>query len=182
MQVALDQATLRSLVHYDPETGVFTWLRREEADRHSKAWNTRYASKNAGSIMSHGYVEITLGTGEKRERYTAHRLAWLYIHGEFPEGQIDHANRDRADNRICNLRLATQTQNNHNMSLRSDNTSGAKGVCWVAKLKKWLVRIWVSGRCVCIGYFDSFEDAKLAYADASLAYAKEFSIFSDKAA
>jgi hypothetical protein len=94
---------LRQLLHYDPERGVFTWLSRPA----ERSWNTRFAGTRAGTINGLGYVVI----GILGRRYKAHRLAWLYVHGEWPGRELDHINCDKSDNRIANLRPATRSQN-----------------------------------------------------------------------
>ena len=89
---------LRNLLTYYPETGLFVW-------RHDKGRGR--AGMVAGSRDSKGYVVMSLD----HKMYKAHRLAWLYVHGVWPQGQIDHINGDKADNRIANLRDVTQSQN-----------------------------------------------------------------------
>src|SRR5690606_5927947 len=95
----LTAARLRELLHYDPETGIFIWLPKPQSafskSRHHKAAYTRYAGKVAGSLKKRGYCYIKIDG----VMYGAHRLAWLYVHGCWPLNQIDHMNRQRADNR-----------------------------------------------------------------------------------
>lgn len=179
MQIpVLNQATLKSLVHYDPETGIFTWLRREGNTKSARIWNGRFPGQQAGTITQpRGYVAIKISFDGKEKKYKAHRLAWLYVYGEWPPQEIDHINRVVDDNRICNLRLATRTQNVHNSSVRKNNKSGAPGVCWHKRVKQWRVEIRTHGIKRRLGYFKDFEAAKRAYEEASLLYAKEFSIF-----
>lgn len=124
---------VRAALSYDAETGVFRWLK--------KTGNVR-AGTVAGTIGRCGYVIISI----KKRTYKAHRLAWLYTHGHWPVGQIDHKNRVRTDNRLCNLRDCSGTENQHNTGLRSDNTSGFRGVRYDAKRGNWEARLRLRGR------------------------------------
>jgi hypothetical protein len=107
-------------------------------------------------------------------RFQAHRLAWLYVYGEWPNGAIDHINRDPGDNRISNLRLATPTQNNANRARPACNTSGVKGVSWIGKSRKWQAQITVHGRQKYLGRFSEKDLAVQAYRKAASAYFGEF--------
>jgi hypothetical protein len=95
--------------------------------------------------------------------YLAHRLAWAFVNGEFPESDIDHANGIKTDNRIENLRLATRSENQCNRGKHSNNKSGFKGVNWNREAKKWAARCMVKGKRTHIGYFDNAVLAALAY-------------------
>jgi hypothetical protein len=179
----LDQSTLRSLVHYDPESGIFTWLKREGVDRYINNWNVRFAGNKGGSWhRARGYVVIAITIDCLCKKYAAHRLAWLYVHGNLPSSAIDHTNRIKTDNRINNLRLATDSQNKYNTALRKDNASGATGVYWHKGKGKWRCEFQFEGKKNHLGYFDNFEDAKAAYVSTSVCYAKEFSIFYEEVA
>lgn len=157
----ITQARLRELVAYDAETGLFTW----RATR-----GGMMAGANAGSAThGRGYVQISLdGTN-----YVAHRIAWLYVHGTVPT-QIDHINGCRTDNRLYNLRPATQSQQNANSKRRSDNKSGARGVCWCKRRNRWRAHITVDGKQKYLGYHDTIESARRAYAVAAQATFGEF--------
>jgi hypothetical protein len=137
---------LRELLHYDPETGVFT--RR-----------VRDAGKAAGWLNYDGYPLIWLG----RRHYRAHRLAWLYMTGEWPKRQIDHIDGHRANNRWLNLREATQTMNNMNSRLSVANSSGFKGVSWRKSRHKWVAHIRINKKLTYLGSFDSPEEAFIEY-------------------
>jgi len=122
--VTITQEQLRQLVDYDPATGVFTWKARPWLIGRATAWNTRFAGKVAGNVnKALGYVMIDICGAP---RY-AHRLAFIYMTGSVPE-MIDHANGSRSDNAWSNLRACTQSQNMYNAALRTDNTTGVKGV------------------------------------------------------
>lgn len=145
----LSQAQLKELLHYCPDTGVFT---------HIKARSGIKTGAVAGCKRADGYVTVSvLG-----RPYRAHRLAWLYINGEFPGNDIDHINRVRSDNRFCNLRLATRAENLQNLSHRKDNRSGVVGVSWCNQKQKWLAQIWASRKCINLGFFSQKTDAESA--------------------
>ena len=142
----LAQKELKELLHYNPETGLFT--------RKVSLSNRVKIGDIAGSINSSGYIAIRV----RGNPLSAHRLAWLYVHGVWPENEIDHINQNRADNRLINLREVTGKENHKNMSLYKANTSGVCGVNWNRKYSKWHSRINVDGKSVWLGqYDDKFE-------------------------
>jgi hypothetical protein len=145
---------LRALLDYDPETGEFTW-------RVSRRQGLQ--GKRAGSTDSQGYLCIRIdGRG-----YKAHPLAWLRVFGNWPDGELDHANGDRADNRISNLRLATPSQNCANRRRYRTNTSGYKGVTFNRKARKWHAKIQKHGKSRHLGLFPTAADAHAAYCAAA---------------
>lgn len=148
---------LRELLHYDPDTGAFTWRKRDDE---RPCWNSRYTKGRAGTINeTTGYVVINTG----KRLYRAHRLAWLYVHCRWPLLQIDHRNGDRTDNRINNLREASQAENNANASVRADNRCGLKGVRINPISGRYRARIKINGKAKHLGYFDSPQEAHSAY-------------------
>lgn len=136
---------LRELLHYDPETGIFIW-RVNRARRQT-------AGKVAGSFASQGYWII----GVEGINYKAHRLAWLYVYGEWPKDQIDHLNGIKDDNRISNLRDVDNVINSHNkriaMATARNELLGVsrRNGKWYSQIKAFL------------GYFDTPEEAHEAY-------------------
>jgi hypothetical protein len=144
---------LYELLRFDPETGQFTWL---------VATRGHAAGSGAGSTTSLGYIHIKI----QRRRYYAHRLAWFYVNGRWPICQIDHINRKKDDNKLCNLREATPVQNSGNSGLQKNNTSGARGV--ERQGNKWRARIKKGGRLTYLGTFDSIELATAAYNNAAI--------------
>lgn len=99
--------------------------------------------------------------------YFAHRLAWFYVHGEWPKGHVDHINGNRDDNSAGNLRDVSPTVNAQNLrKARSDNKSGLLGVCWVERVKRWKAQINVHGAHLTIGFYESKEEAHQAYVQA----------------
>lgn len=147
---------LREALHYDPETGVFTW-------RYQKGRGRLKEGTIAGSIPrgSKGYRLI----GLDGKVYKAHRLAWFYVHGVWPKGQVDHEDTDKKNNPIGNLREATNSFNMQNRRTpRKDNKSGFLGVS--PRGVKWHAQIKVKGRVLHLGYFTTPEAAHKAYVKA----------------
>lgn len=161
----LTQARLKELLRYDPEAGIFYWLERPGCRR----FNTRFAGKVAGTPFE-GYVKIVLD----EEQHLAHRLAWLYVNGEWPARGLDHRDRVRSHNRLRNLREATHHQNAGNQSVRSNNTSGVVGVSWHVASGKWCARIAPYGKSIYLGVFTSMDEATAARNAAALRYFGEF--------
>ena len=135
----LTQAELKSQLHYDQETGVFTWIKN---------------NKKAGYSPSNNYCQIYVNNIS----HYAHRLVWLYVYGYFPK-YIDHINRDKSDNRLCNLREVTNQQNSFNSKIPSTNTTKIKNVMWNKYAKKWHVQITLNGKKIHLGYYDDFFNA-----------------------
>ena len=159
----LTQDELKRILHYDPETGAFTWLIRKNS----------YGAKMqpgapAGSVNAYGYLVI----GIEGRRYFANRLVWLYMTGEWPEDEVDHENRVPDDNRWENLRPATSSQQKMNTGMRKDNTSGVRGVR--RKRSRWVANIGVNKTNIYLGLFDTLEAAAEARRAAELRYFGEF--------
>lgn len=158
-QEALTQEYLKSRIHYDPTTGVFTWLRKIERSGYDVDWNRKFAGKIAGTPHSGGrYHVVTVD----QYRYLAHRLAFFYFHGWWPD-EIDHINRNPSDNRIENLCASSRHDNMMNTGKRSNNTSGFKGVHWYPQTKKWRAGYRHKGVYRCAGFYDTAEEAGAAY-------------------
>lgn len=157
---------IRTLLDYSPSTGVFIWKDRGAGIPFKKS----IIGKKAGSAHSSGYWSISVnGT-----KYLAHHLAWVHYYGTRPTSFIDHINLNKRDNRIENLRLATPAQNSANASLRSDNTSGYRGVTFEPRRKKWIAIIGYEGKRKQLGSFSTPEDAAAAYARCAAAAFGEF--------
>jgi len=124
-------------------------------------WLIKYKWYANYDLSTRGYYamrNIPLGNG-KRKHLKMHRVIMNAKQGE----QIDHKNRDSLDNRKQNLRFATPSQNQANSKIRSDNTSGYKGVVWYKNYQKWQVRIRYQGKRIYLGSFNNKEDAALVY-------------------
>ena len=141
----LTQKELKEFLHYNPDTGVFTWLRGRQKAK---------AGSLAKSKDGRGYITMMINY----KAYLGHRLAWFYFYGEWPEEHIDHINHVRDDNRISNLRRVTHQENLKNRTINKNNTSGVSGIRWENDRKKWKAQIGVDGRLTMLGRFiDKFE-------------------------
>ena len=151
----LTSEALKEALDYNPDTGIFTWRHR---DRVPKTINTRFAGKPAGRVnVRHGYLELTVNY----VMYRAHRLAWLYMTNEWPTDEIDHINRDKLDNRFCNLREATRSINSRNRAVMSNSQTGVKHVSYDSRLvSPYRVRIRRKGQKINFGSYDTIEEAK----------------------
>lgn len=146
---SLTAEQLREVLNYDPETGVFT---RKVPARGVKA------GEIAGCDNGRGYIRIRVCGSY----VLAHRLAWLYVHGEWPAGEIDHVNRNSMDNRVSNLRVVDRTANLINRRDDRRNKSGIRNVLWDAKRQKWVAQLRRRGSQLNLGRFDSITDAAAA--------------------
>ena len=169
----ITQATLKELLHYNPDTGVFTWLERPEryfkTVRTGTAWNDRYAGRVAGAHCPQGrtvYRQIEI-SGAK---HYAHRLACLYVHGKLPDNQIDHIDGNGSNNWITNLRDVTHAENQKNKQIFSNNTSGCTGVGWDRRESMWHAQISISGKNKHLGYFTGVENAIAARKSAEIEF------------
>jgi hypothetical protein len=163
----LTAETVRQSVIYNPATGVFHWKARPRehfaTELRWKTFNSQFAEAPAGTIDRHGYLSIQINGW----KYQAHRLAWLYMMGEWPAKHIDHIDCNRLNNCFANLREATAAENTRNSRKQSNNTSGVKGVCWNRKHQKWCAEIMAEGKSRYLGYFDSLDAAAASYAKAA---------------
>jgi len=160
MAKTFDIDQLRKLLAYDPETGVFTWLPREECTVYDRKWNAQWAGAIAGlNCDRDGYLRTFI----KGRHFQAHRVAWAISYGYWPAEQIDHIDGDRANNRLANLREATPSQNSQNIGFVARNTSGFHGVGWHAQAKKWQAQIRCGGKNKYLGLFDEPHEAYAVY-------------------
>lgn len=137
----ITQEELKELLHYDSETGVFTWITSP---------NRRMKAGSIAGALQNGYVVIKV---KGYTYYRAHKLAFLYMTGEFPSDQVDHVNRVKNDNRWENLRQCTHQQNTFNRKRRTNTSSGYNGVYRDGTSNKWTAGITVSGRYIRLGLF-----------------------------
>jgi len=168
----LDQGTLKRLLHYDPETGVFTWLPRPDARR---CWNTRYAGKRAGyAWRPNGHCTEYWVVRIFDWPFLGHRLACLFMTGAWPVNILDHEDRDGLNNRWANLRDANRRQNVGNAPAWRTNKLGVRGVSRVVGSNKYRANIRLKGKQTHLGHFDTIEEAAAAYKAAAKAYYGEF--------
>ena len=143
----LTQERLKEMLHYDPDTGVFSWLKKP-------AKKIVVGSRAGIARHARGYRSV----GLFGERHQEHRLAFLYMTGMWPDDGVDHINGIAGDNRMCNLRLCTHAENHQNRPA-TDTT----GTAWSACSRRWAARIKVQGVTIHIGMFDSRQEAHQAY-------------------
>jgi hypothetical protein len=152
----MNQEQLKELLHYDPETGVFTWKESR-------------GNVKAGQIAgweNDGYLKIQIN--KKSEQL--HRLAFLYMTGELPAEQVDHKNQNRSDNRWENLREVSQAENLKNKTLGANNKSGLLGVCFSKQVGKYQAYISVNKKRKHLGFYGDFFEACCARKSAIIKY------------
>ncbi len=155
----ITQKELKQLFTYDKDIGIFTR-------------NIVMGGEKKGNIA--GYKSPTsIDIRVKYRLYRAHQLAWLYVYGSFAK-EIDHINGNPYDNRICNLREATQSQNMMNTKVRNNNKIGIKGVSFDKSKNKWLVQVSVNKKRIFMKRFDNLELAELVAIEAREKYHGEF--------
>jgi hypothetical protein len=159
---------LREMLDYNPSTGGFRWRYRFDKDA---PWNGRLAGKPAGHVCKTlGYVLLSVDGRLCR----AHRLAWLYMTGEWPSEEIDHINGDGLDNRFANLRVASRSQQTMNTRAHRDSASGLKGAYWDKRTSTWLAQIKHEGKQHYLGKYQTAEEAHAAYCEAARRLHGEF--------
>jgi hypothetical protein len=149
----LTQAELKSFAHYDPETGVFTRTR--------STGPSVKAGELLGSVSHKDFLSYYKVLYQGRS-YCLHRLAYLYMTGDFPKGHIDHIDGDGLNNRWDNLRVVSREQNQRNRSLNKNSTTGIPGVSWIVSRKEYKAAISVDGSKRTIGYYKHLFDAACA--------------------
>jgi len=140
----ITQDQLKRTLHYSPETGLFIWL---------VSTNRKIRIGHIAGTLEHGYIGIRIN----KEKYLAHRLAFLYMEGRWPV-QVDHKDHIRNNNKWANLREVISSENCKNLSFSKSNTSGVTGVYWTKGFNKWLAQITLNYKQIYLGrYEDKFE-------------------------
>lgn len=153
----IDFQYLQSILDYNPNTGSFVWKERCSPP----SFNSKFAGKRAGNRKGgkYGNYWAICVDGTK---YVAHRLAWAYVYGEWPDLDIDHIDGNGMNNTISNLRIATRSQNLMNAAKRTNNVSGIRGVSWHKQCKKWCAQIRHNKKAIHLGLFETKEAAIMA--------------------
>ena len=141
----LTHERLTSVLDYDPKTGVF---------------KRRKATTVRGNVVGYARPDGYYCVGIDRKKYLAHRLAWFYVFGVWPEHEIDHIDQNKLNNRIANLRDATPSMNQHNKKLMANNTSGFQGISWDTFNGKWVATIQAFKRSHFLGRFTTLAEAR----------------------
>lgn len=118
--------------------------------------------KQAGAVTHYGYWNVGVSENGVAKKFLAHRIIWFLAYGHWPDGEIDHVNGNRADNRLSNIREASHSENACNSKMRSNNSSGTKGVYFNKSVGKWQSQITVDGKHTYLGLFTDIADAKNA--------------------
>jgi hypothetical protein len=155
---------LRKRLRYEPETGKLFWLDYEGMPN---SWRAKWVGKEAFAVKTDkgylcGRVDGVL--------FKAHRIAWVMYYGELPSDQIDHINGVKGDNRISNLRVVNNQENQRNSAMRRDNTSGITGVVWNKANSHWRATIRVDNHLKNLGSFSTIEEAADARKQADIKY------------
>ncbi len=157
MRSEINQIYLQSILLYNPETGAFFWRKKRLGI---------LKTRRAGSFYSNGYRRICIDYTV----YLEHRLAFLYMTGEFPENHVDHIDGNRANNKWVNLREATPVINGKNQKMAVNNVSGITGVRWKENDLRWVAYIQSNKKQIFLGCFENLFDAACARKSAQLKY------------
>jgi len=141
---------------YNPENGILTWKKKTSIYSAIKINQEAGCKRKRTTGDCHEVIIVF-----NQKFYKAHRIAYFIYHGVDPkEKQVDHIDGNPLNNKIDNLRLVTNNQNQFNKSFKKNNTSGVVGVCWHKSNKKWRARIYHKNKEISLGYFDDIEEAK----------------------
>lgn len=165
------------ILRYDSISGRLTWCFRDrrlfKTERQFKTWNARFSGRDAlSSLSQRGYLHGKIfGLACK-----AHHAAWAIYHGNWPDGEVDHIDRDKANNSIDNLRIVDRSQNCMNRSGHKDSTSKYKGVSYKKSIGKWTSQIQHNKQSIHLGYYNNELDAAEAYDNSMVKYHGDFGV------
>lgn len=151
----LNHEELLDILSYDKDTGIFTWTGKRKGTK---------AGKIAGTISSDNYVQIQISG----RLYRSHRLAWFYVYGTWPEGILDHIDRDTLNSSIYNLREVSASENQRNRGVNKNSTTGVKGVSLNSKTGRYESYIKINGTKKHLGLFNTIEEAQNAQIKAEI--------------
>lgn len=171
----MDPETVKKLIDYNPESGVFLWKRRGvwvvergwQSDLARRKFNAKYVGAPClTSLDKDGYLRgHIMGEHPKGGIFRAHRVAYAVMVGEWPTETVDHVNRIRADNRWENLREASRAEQQRNRGVQANNTSGFSGVHYNKRNARWVARIRRGGKDIFLGSFPNKRSAIAARVD-----------------
>jgi len=168
------QTYLLECFDYNPDTGLLAWKHRPlhhfKNTRGMNIWNARYPSKSARNPRPDGRFSTVVCN----RKYLSSRIIWKLMTGNDPTHQIDHISINPSDDRWCNLREATQSQNNQNQNLRKSNSTGYRGVQFDKRFNKYYAKIQVNKQPIYLGCFDTAEQAAKVYRIAALKHHPNF--------
>lgn len=174
------QEYLLECFDYNQDTGVLRWKvrpREHFATEHGwKISNSQCACHVVGAISDQGYLLV----GINYRIYRVHRIIWMMAYGRFTELHIDHINGNRTDNRLANLREATEAENHRNCRISRNNKSGFKGISFHKRSGKYQAAIRTDGARTHLGYFSTPQEAHAAYCAAADKYHGQFANHGDK--
>lgn len=172
----LTQEILKELIHYNPETGIFTWKERDlkwfKSEKSCGIWNMKFSGKVAGNIHGNNKAnnKVYWRISVLSKRYQSHNLAFLYMTGRYVDGEVDHEDGDSLNNKWNNLREVTHLENGKNIKLNVNNKTGCAGTYFHTRIGKWKAQISHNTKRLHLGYFDKLEDAIIARKQAEKQY------------
>lgn len=163
---SVTQEDLRKAFLYDASNGQMVWRPRgclgPDVPASLRRWNTRWAGKPAGTPCGKGYIVLSVTVEGRHARIMAHRAVWIYHHGAIGSGlDVDHINRNRSDNRLENLRLATRSENNQNSVASRNCKTGILGVSFHKPTGKYRADIVLHRRQVFLGLYPTQGEAEI---------------------
>lgn len=162
----ISQATVRELLDYNPDTGIFTWKERGRrwftSERIWKSTNLKIFGKRAGTTSTNRFGYQFRQIKIHGKTFSEHELAWIWMTNDPLPEEIDHVNRDATDNRWVNLRASSRSLNSRNLSISSTNTTGIPGVVWDKARGMWKAQCKIGQKCKFLGRYEHIDEAAMA--------------------